>query len=383
MENKDIRTIFSDFLRYKLQNKTYLVISFWVGFLLAPAISLLLFFGLLFSNIFLFDKSDSEYRQEDDLLSFLKPAKPSQQMMDIHNNINTIVFILLGISIFLVLVLLGNFLFWYIKQFRKYAIYLKGFAFIFKEENQIQNFLNQNKLEQEFEQFKAQNLDLNSVIIQSFRFNIKMVYSYFNTARMSDMDLQFINTKKPSLVKAINLKIDINPAFDLSNISKITTNNFDQFLHFSLLHALPKAVLYKLVSQLVIFFSLMALIFEIVYLSIYWSDTQAVNFSVKEVFWVFPLVLTTTPMYLQRWFLSTSLKTWFRVYLTSIFMLKERITKEISEENEEKLSRFITMSDEEKIKILEAFIEYNYEQNKSIFNVFKGFFNPISGKKLM
>ncbi|WP_234929838.1 hypothetical protein [Mesomycoplasma hyorhinis] len=142
MENKDIRTIFSDFLRYKLQNKTYLVISFWVGFLLAPAISLLLFFGLLFSNIFLFDKPDSEYRQEDDLLSFLKPAKPSQQMMDIHNNINTIVFILLGISIFLVLVLLGNFLFWYIKQFRKYPIYLKGFAFIFKEENQIQNFLN-------------------------------------------------------------------------------------------------------------------------------------------------------------------------------------------------------------------------------------------------
>ncbi|SYV91191.1 Uncharacterised protein [Mesomycoplasma hyorhinis] len=64
-------------------------------------------------------------------------------------------------------------------------------------------------------------------------------------------------------------------------------------------------------------------------------------------------------------------------------MIKERITQEISEENEEKLSRFTSMSDEEKIKILEAFIEYNFEQNKSIFNVFKGFFNPVSGKKLM
>ncbi|UVT33146.1 hypothetical protein [Mesomycoplasma hyorhinis] len=64
-------------------------------------------------------------------------------------------------------------------------------------------------------------------------------------------------------------------------------------------------------------------------------------------------------------------------------MLKERITQEISEENEEKLSRFTSMSDEEKIKILEAFIEYNFEQNKSIFSVFKGFFNPVSGKKLM
>ncbi|MXR06841.1 hypothetical protein [Mesomycoplasma hyorhinis] len=383
MENKNIRTIFSDFLRYKLQNKTYSVISFWVGFLLAPAISLLVFFGLLFNNLFFFDKPDSEYRQEGDIFSFDKPTKPSQQMIDIHNNINTIIFILLGISIFLALVFLGNFLFWYLKQFRKYPIYLKGFAFIFKEENQIKNFLNENKLEQEFEEFKAQNLDLNSIISQSFPFNIKMVYSYFNTARMSDINLQFINTQKPSLVKATNLEIDVNPAFSLSDISKLSTNNFDQFLQSSLSNLLYKAVLYKLVSQFVVFFTLMALTFEIAYLSVLGSDSQAIDFSLKEVFWIFPLVLMTTPISLQRYFLINSLKAWFRIYLTSIFMLKERITQEISEENEEKLSRFTSMSDEEKIKILEAFIEYNFEQNKSIFSVFKGFFNPVSGKKLM